>query len=111
VAAVLYVFCIYVCIGRDEELAHVHVTIMRRPMQWGPSTEKKTRITTFKNKSQITNAYLSSYVGAGVLLLGFRIYVCIGRDEELAHVHVTIMRRPMQWGPSTEKRRGLKLLK
>jgi hypothetical protein len=72
---------------------------------------KKTRITTFKNKSQITNAYLSPYVRAGVLLLVICIYVCVGRDEELAHVHVTFIRRPMQWGISTKKKTGIKTLK
>ena len=40
-----------------------------------------------------------------------RCQVCVGRDEELAHVHVTFIRRPMQWGISTKKKTGIKTLK
>ncbi len=36
--------------------------------------------------------------------LGLRGHVCVGRDEELANVHVTYPRRLMQRGSSTEKR-------
>ncbi len=99
VAVVPPVFCTHVCVARDEKLAHVHVTFFRRPMQWGLFTAKKTSIKPFQKKSQITNAYSNACIGVAVVLAAFCIYVCVGREEKLAHVHVIIFRRQMQWGP------------
>ncbi len=110
-AVVQVLLCIDVCVGRDEELAHVHETTIRRPVQWGPSTAKKDKDYNAQNKSQITNASSNACIGVAVVPVVFCIDVCVGRDEELAQVHVTFLRRQMQWGVSTEKKTRITTLK
>jgi hypothetical protein len=73
-------------------------------MQCSLSSEKKTRVTTFKTKPQNRLRFQKHAQGAGVALVGFCIYVSLTLDQELAGLHVTIKSRQMQCIPSTEKK-------
>jgi hypothetical protein len=62
VIVVLDVFCIYICVGRDEKLAHVHVTFLRTPVQWGPFTAKSNENKHAENKLKLDVVLFVSFM-------------------------------------------------
>jgi len=65
--------------------------------------EKKTRIR--KLKPKLKPAFFSkAHVRAGAALAFFCIHVSLRRDKELAIVHATAFRRPMQCSPFSAKK-------
>jgi hypothetical protein len=76
-------------------------------MQWSASKTKNDEDYNVQNKCETMHALSNAWIRVAVVLLNVRIHVCVGRDENLAHVHVAFTRRQMQRGTSTDKKSNI----